>query len=119
MAKGYKLLTPQSGCSGVSWIDRNPRQVAYVLGVPTEPRRNCGPLAVFTQLEEAEDFLDRCLRGFGEVPFAVWECEYVPAVIHKSLWDDLGNNMTTLPKGTALASSVTITKKVKEGGLPI
>jgi hypothetical protein len=116
---GYKVLVPAkkalfstclcfSSCNGVA--------VRYRLGMPTAPKLGSGPLCVFSTLESAETFISAsgALRSYGKAE--VYECTFTPTSI-EWLW---GNKETaksryrscSLPTGTALSSSVTITRKV-------
>ena len=85
---------------------------------PTEPAKECGPLAVFSCQESAERF--HRAYNLSSIPLEVWSCRYIPNAQNPNrsssipLWDSHGNSISweQLPLDTILAASVQLIELV-------
>ena len=103
MKKGWKVIQGTDRTSVLTSIKYG--GVNYPLNVRAKPQRDCGPLAVFITLEQAERFKKSiCNRG-DEI---IVKCSYKRSKEY-ALWDKDGNAITRgyLPIGTDFASEVT------------
>jgi hypothetical protein len=123
LLKGWKVLnvdlrSPFAPSRGES--------IQYGLGQIAEPREGCGPLCVFP-FEESDAMLQfhSSANTSPADKLLAFECEYEPSAAI-SVWvtredDDLTREVLSLPlshlpKGTALAKSVTLTRCYDMGG---
>ena len=72
----------------------------------TRPKEECGPLAVFDTLNEAEKFIKGFSPPRGEGSYIVVKCSYRPSET-KCVFIKGGSIRTFLPTGTRLADTVT------------
>lgn len=108
--KGYKVLTRYNKqLWSATCLSRETR---YKVRQITKPPKGCGPLAVFTNLEDAKKFCSKSSK-------VIYGCEYTISK-HKEFWDiDNGKKISHrgiyngLPVGTVFASSVTLKREIK------
>jgi len=115
--KGFKIV--------INYFESGQRQsccsdgeiTSYQLNRTTRPHPNCGPLAVFVSIKKAKEFLKKHFPGtvwcFGWARH-IHRCNYRPSK-HTSLWSVKGRGCIAseaLPRGTALADSVTLKERV-------
>ena len=99
--KGYKVVYEELKRYFSVWTYHG--EIEYKIGEKTVPLDKCGPLAVFDTYKNAKKF------GYSNV----FECEYELSK-HKTMWNSRGHLLkSSFPKGTILADSVTLIKKVK------
>jgi hypothetical protein len=116
--EGYKVLRINFPLEGLRsyFINCTKGSVVYKLGEWVKPNENCGPLAVFNNLESAKKFIGAIIITFRHV--LIYKCKYVPSK-RKNLWVLYGNSVRTVrgpvffPKGTVLANKVMITEEIK------
>lgn len=115
--RGWKVVRPDNpGLPGLlySAITSSPRdgRVVYVPGEITRPRLMCGPLAVFRKRQDAEKFVEEERPAYPGL--LIMPCTYKSSLF-KSLWwagsKEIRTPLSSLPKGTALASWVMIEKE--------
>jgi hypothetical protein len=115
MAIGYKVVWTndiQPGGWSVSNISSGVGDVYYKIGETTGPKKGFGPLCVFETLKDAKKFY----KSVGRVSHTLYECEYKPSRC-KTVWyvyyGKRVHNQGLLYKGTKLAKSVKLIRKVK------
>ena len=96
-------------------------RVRYFPGSWTVRRTGCGPLACFTNLQDATSWLDYYMKHVSSSKHAtIFACEYKKSRA-KSLWMRDRHNqkwlrpLIGLPSGTVLADSIKLTLKVARG----
>lgn len=110
MSTGYKVVRPFSRGIGQghglcsSFIQLS-SCVEYIPENSIKPKTGHGPLCVFTNLLNAEVY-----RINGE---QIWECEYEKSKEMKVWTGPFETTLDQLRTGTALASSVTLLRRVK------
>ena len=76
----------------------------------TQPKRNCGPLCLYSTLRDVENFI--WLLGWRGPP-RVFRCWYVPSK-QTAIWESGGNKLRAdIPFSTVLADSVYLGKELK------
>jgi len=112
---GYKAVSLLEGeyRSLLSWLPPS-ASVRYTLGTLTRPNPNCGPLAVFQTLEQAQEFLTLIRIPKDRAILAV---RYLPSR-RRTLWFPLYGTraprpLTGTPYGTVLADVVLPLYKVE------
>ena len=111
---GYKVLSVRHK-KLYSWMETAYDMLRYITDKVTIPREGNGPLAVFEDLKSAIAFAQMHSSGWLH-KYRIYECRYVPSE-QSGLWYKHKTagviTMYTLPPGTALASAVRITKRVR------
>jgi len=79
----------------------------YNIGGWTRRPNNCGPLALFDRLQDAEAFLD---RESGEPRLTIFLCEYVESDEHQ-LYTEYGR-AHIVPYGTVFADEIKLIKRM-------
>lgn len=104
--KGYKVVEIING-KLYSFMPF-PCRLTYEIGKWTKPKKSCGPLAVFSSLEWAVDFLHD-LDGH-----TIYECEYKPSE-DKCLWvNNIRTHKCVLPPDTQFASAVKLISEISD-----
>ena len=125
--KGYKVVKVLRDGALISCTDTNgiysaadakhcsKNIVTYFVDIAVIPRENCGPLAVFKDLESARMFSENLFGGWGSA--VIYECEYVRSEKnYLKRHDRLGDirvQFKGMPWGTVFASSVSLKKIVR------
>ncbi len=106
---GYKVIT-DARHSAIVTISTG--GVEYPKLKKTKPKKLCGPLCIFDTLDQAMDFVQkRCIiTAFRESDFQIVTCKYkkskTAAIWNTDSWSsEFG--LSSLPRGTVLADSVT------------
>ena len=86
----------------------NGKSVTYKVGAWINRPKNCGPLAVFKNLKNAKRFMERNDRHFLNRYF--YKCKYKKSK-DKYLWNDEGEQLHMVPKGTRFADKVLLIKQ--------
>jgi hypothetical protein len=115
---GYKVVRAINGklLSAIEWCttEYNKYNVEYRLNFQTKPKKNCGPLCVFQEPEQASDFL-RWAKAYFGCPGQIYRCEYVLSK-HSEIWIPVSGYCETneyLPLGTVFASSVKLLELIR------
>ena len=90
------------------------RIVDYKIGKWTKRPKDCGPLAVFDNLESAEEFSNLSFLDVNNRAF--FSCKYKPSkeiTLYKKYKGGKITERFVLPNGTILADKVKILKEVK------
>jgi hypothetical protein len=118
--KAYKVCRIEKGINTSMVVESG---LQYEVGKKTTPSKGCGPLAAFSNLKEAKEFMNReCLLSTTYAK--IFECKAVRSRSkQRMLWRrvlDIKEKRgfyirpwLNLPPGTILCSSVTLTKEVK------
>lgn len=102
MEEGFKVVFVQG--SELFSVCERLAEVAYAIGKVTKPLKNCGPLCVFDNEEDA--------RKFKMGTDAVYKCKYSRSK-HDRVWNrDTSTSIMFLPKGTVLADEVILTEEL-------
>ena len=123
MATGYKVVhgAPSARANGAPVLrssgitEHEGLSRIYRRDGWTYPHERCGPLAVFEDIENANEFAARYKGWKGSsYEYEVWECEYTPST-DKNMWTwmDEPPSPDSIPDGTVLADGVRLTEQVK------
>lgn len=85
---GYKVLDCSGKILTSSAQSRSLGGIRYYLNQRNVPKKNCGPLMVFTNLNAAIYYVDTLMI----LPARIYECQYSPSKIRKTF--DAYNTMT-------------------------
>lgn len=103
---GYKVVRGNNCMSACLFVKA---QTRYFRSRPTYPKKGCGPLCVFTSLEDA--------LNFASLPHHIYLCYYKPSRGTYIWWRTLEGDKDWLPlsslsKGKALALAVQLVKRI-------
>lgn len=96
---GYKVLYNRSMFSPLGLNG----MVEYKINEWVSPNKDCGPLCVFNNIQDAINFMGESFDSFR-----IYECLYEPSE-EKHIYfglKEIGKSLYRLPKGTVLASRV-------------
>ena len=87
-------------------------QVEYKENKWSYPKKGCGPLSVFINIENASKLIRQWMRYHEEC--VVYLCEYVPDIVNISVWTVTRAGFIPDIPGTILAASVMIKEVVQD-----
>ena len=97
-----------------------PNRVEYILNTAASPPAGCGDLTVFSKKTYAEAWMDDLEAADDDINLALFKCNYTPTgnvqlftpTIDPTTGFSRTEDISLCPTGTALASSVTLTKRI-------
>jgi hypothetical protein len=108
MKYGYKVIHRWKSGQMISCIDLPSRMVEYFVDKWTEPKKGNGPLAVFSDLIFAKNFV------LSSMNMEIYKCKYILSD-KESVWSDYSVlTKKFFPEGTRLADKVMIFGKPVE-----
>jgi len=113
---GYKVLRVHNGKLHSAIMIDDAAGVIYHRTTFTFPKKNCGPLCVFTSIRAAETFTRD--ESFDGERIEIWEVEYKPSRRRK-IWDKDGVawTLSKLPEDSRLADFVMLKKRYENQNL--
>ena len=118
MKKGYKIVRNKSGVLWSYTCAINGRINTYGLGRTTKPFKKWGPLSCFEDKQSLVAFMQKVISTVTSMADPFWDCEIWECLYRRSNLTYLkdGNGFILheyeIPRGTILASSITLTKKL-------
>ena len=110
---GYKVVRVVDGELHSYIIIRQP-SVTYEVGKTKRPRKGCGPLCIFRDAHTAKVFADAIEDTRWPTGYRVYKCSYKKSrATQVYIPSHVVRDMDLLPKGTILASEVTLIEEVK------